>query len=83
MLIELKEALLVWTDLMEINMVITFVDEFFDRGDMALGIGTTGNEKKRPGIIAAEVAAAWAIIAGWMRIVGQVTPVPKTIRCVA
>ena len=32
--------------------------------------------KKRPGISAAAVAAAWAMIAGWMRIVGQVTPVP-------
>jgi hypothetical protein len=25
------------------------------------------------------VAAAWATIAGWMRIVGQVTPVPTRI----
>jgi hypothetical protein len=33
--------------------------------------------KKRPGIIAAAVAAAWAIIAGWIRMVGQVTPVPR------
>ena len=33
--------------------------------------------KKRPGIMAAEVAAAWAMIAGWMRTVGQVTPVPR------
>ena len=30
---------------------------------------------KRPGSIAAEVAVAWAMTAGWMRIVGQVTPV--------
>ena len=32
--------------------------------------------KKRPGSIAAAVAAAWATIAGWSLIVGQVTPVP-------
>jgi hypothetical protein len=31
--------------------------------------------EKRPCNITAEVAAAWAIIAGWMRKVGQVTPV--------
>jgi len=35
------------------------------------------------GIIAATVAAAGATIAGWMRIVGQVTPVPKRILSVA
>ena len=39
--------------------------------------------KKRPGIIAAAVAAAWAMIAGWMRIVGHVTPVPSASRSVA
>jgi len=33
--------------------------------------------------LAAEVAAAWATIAGWIRIVGQVTPVPSRSRCVA
>jgi hypothetical protein len=33
--------------------------------------------KKRPGSIAADVAAACAMIAGWMRIIGQVTPVPS------
>ncbi len=33
--------------------------------------------KNRPGIMAVTVAAAWAMIAGWMRIVGQVTPVPS------
>ena len=27
--------------------------------------------QKRPSIIAAEVAVAWAIIAGWMRMVGH------------
>ena len=32
--------------------------------------------KKRPGIRQATVAAACATIAGWMRIVGHVTPVP-------
>ena len=32
--------------------------------------------KNRPGIIVAAVADAWAMIAGWMRTVGQVTPVP-------
>ena len=31
--------------------------------------------KKRPGIRHAEVAAACATIAGWIRISGQVTPV--------
>jgi hypothetical protein len=31
--------------------------------------------EKRPSSITFEVAAAWAMIAGWMRIVGQVTPV--------
>jgi hypothetical protein len=39
--------------------------------------------KKRPGIIAATVAAAWATIAGWMRIIGHVTPVPTRIFSVA
>ena len=39
--------------------------------------------KKRPGIIAATVAAAWAMIAGWMRTVGQVTPVPMRSPIVA
>jgi hypothetical protein len=39
--------------------------------------------KKRPGIIAAAVAAACAITAGWIRIVGQVTPVPSRSRSVA
>ena len=29
------------------------------------------------------VAAAWAMIAGWIRIVGHVTPVPMTSRSVA
>jgi hypothetical protein len=37
---------------------------------------------KRPGSIAVAVAPAWATIAGWMRIVGQVTPVTTSIRCV-
>ena len=32
--------------------------------------------KNRPGISDAAVADAWAMIAGWMRTVGQVTPVP-------
>ena len=39
--------------------------------------------KKRPGISAAVVAAACATIAGWMRIVGQVTAVPTRSRVVA
>jgi hypothetical protein len=39
--------------------------------------------KKRPGSIAAAVAAAWAMIAGWIRMVGQVTPVPSEIVSVA
>jgi hypothetical protein len=39
--------------------------------------------KKRPGIIAATVAAAWAITTGCVRIIGQVTPVPTRIRSVA
>ncbi len=26
-----------------------------------------------------EVAAAWAMMAGWMRVVGQVTPVPRAM----
>ena len=30
---------------------------------------------KRPPVMTALVAAAWAMIAGWMRTVGQVTPV--------
>ena len=33
--------------------------------------------KNRPSIIAAAVAAACAMIAGWMRTVGHVTPVPS------
>ena len=33
--------------------------------------------KKRPSIMAAAVAAACATIAGWMRTVGHVTPVPS------
>ena len=32
--------------------------------------------KNRPGIRQATVAAAWATIAGWIRISGHVTPVP-------
>ena len=32
--------------------------------------------KKRPGIMAATVAAACATIAGWVRMIGHVTPVP-------
>ena len=39
--------------------------------------------KKRPGIIAATVAAACATIAGCVRIVGQVTAVPTPTRSVA
>src|SRR3954453_17315467 len=39
--------------------------------------------KKRPGIIAATVAAAWATIAGCVRIVGHVTAVPTPTRSVA
>jgi hypothetical protein len=39
--------------------------------------------KKRPGISEAAVAAAWATIAGWTRIMGQVTPVPRRRRPVA
>ncbi len=39
--------------------------------------------KKRPGIIAAEVAAAWATIAGCIRMIGAVTPVPSRSRSVA
>ena len=39
--------------------------------------------KKRPGASVAQVAAAWATIAGWTRIVGQVTPVPIRNRSVA
>ena len=35
------------------------------------------------GISAADVAAAWAMIAGWIRMIGQVTPVPRTSRSVA
>ena len=32
-------------------------------------------KEKRPPSITFEVAAAWAMIAGWIRIVGHVTPV--------
>ena len=39
--------------------------------------------KNRPSIIDAAVADAWAMIAGWIRIVGHVTPVPSRIRSVA
>jgi hypothetical protein len=39
--------------------------------------------KNRPDSIAAAVAAACATIAGWMRIIGQVTPVPTVMRSVA
>lgn len=39
--------------------------------------------RKRPGIIAAAVAAAWATIAGWVRMVGQVTAVVRRSRVVA
>ena len=39
--------------------------------------------KKRPSIIAAEVAAACATSVGCTRMVGQVTPVPTTSREVA
>src|SRR5215210_1145132 len=39
--------------------------------------------KKRPSIITAAVALAWAITAGCVRIVGQVTPVPRRRRSVA
>jgi hypothetical protein len=39
--------------------------------------------KNLPGIIAAAVAEACAITAGWMRIVGQVTPVPRESLLVA
>jgi hypothetical protein len=39
--------------------------------------------KKRRGMSSAHVAAAWATIAGWIRIVGQVTPVPRRRRSVA
>jgi hypothetical protein len=42
----------------------------------------TPNEK-RPGSWLAAVAAAWAMIAGWMRVVGQVTPVISRSRSVA
>ena len=38
--------------------------------------------KKRPGIIAAAVAAAWATMAGWVRRIGHVTPVPTERRFV-
>jgi len=38
--------------------------------------------KNRPGIMAAEVAAAWATMAGWRRTVGHVTAVPSAIRSV-
>ena len=40
-------------------------------------------EEEPPGIRPAAVAAAWAMIAGWIRIVGQVTPVPTTSLSVA
>jgi hypothetical protein len=40
-------------------------------------------KKKRPSIITAAVALAWATIAGCVRIVGQVTPVPSRSRSVA
>ena len=39
--------------------------------------------KKRPGIMAALVAAAWATMAGCRRRMGQVTPVPRRRRSVA
>ncbi|HXD99626.1 MAG TPA: hypothetical protein VN646_23940 [Candidatus Acidoferrum sp.] len=39
--------------------------------------------KKRPSSITAEVAAACAMMTGWVRMVGQVTPVPMTRREVA
>jgi hypothetical protein len=39
--------------------------------------------KKRPGIRHPTVAAAWAMIAGWIRINGQVTPVPTSSVVVA
>jgi len=38
--------------------------------------------KKRPGIIAPAVAAAWATMAGCTRMIGQVTPVPSMMRAV-
>jgi hypothetical protein len=38
--------------------------------------------EKRPGRRLAAVAAAWATIAGWTRVVGQVTPVISSIRSV-
>src|SRR2546423_1132745 len=39
--------------------------------------------KNRPGIMASEVAAAWATSPGWILINGQVTPVPRRSRSVA
>src|SRR5438270_5610819 len=39
--------------------------------------------KKRPGIIDPAVAAAWAMIAGWVRMVGQGTPVARRRSLVA
>jgi len=39
-------------------------------------------KKNRPGSIVADVAAACAITAGWMRTVGQVTAVPTGTRSV-
>jgi len=39
--------------------------------------------KKRPGVISAHVAAAWATIAGCTRNVGHVTAVPTRSRLVA
>ena len=38
--------------------------------------------KNRPGSRAAQVAAAWATMAGWIRTVGQVTAVPTRSRSV-
>src|SRR5438105_1325644 len=39
--------------------------------------------KNRPGIMASEVAAAWATSPGWILINGQVTPVPRRSPSVA
>lgn len=39
--------------------------------------------KNRPGIIPAAVAAACAMIAGWIRLTGAVTPVPSCSSSVA
>jgi hypothetical protein len=38
--------------------------------------------QKRPGSMSATVAAAWARIAGWMRTLSAVTPVPIVMRSV-